>query len=30
MARILLCIYLEKWRYNIIIMKVATEVLHGF
>jgi hypothetical protein len=26
MARILLCIYFKKWRYNIIIMMVATEV----
>ena len=26
MARILLCIYFKKWRYNIIIMMVAREV----
>ena len=26
MARILLCIYFRNWRYNIIIIKVATEV----
>jgi len=30
MARILLCIYFKKCRYNKNIMKLATEVLNGF